>query len=144
MIIDDFNTFSRVQAITGNAASADTIDLGPLYTGNTIRNIGVGEPHYLVLRVGQAFNTLTSLTVDVQTDDNTSFSSATTVASVTYLLAQLTAGALLDFPDYVPQGVDERYFRLQYDVTGTNPTAGTVTAGIVAAKQTNTGAHYGG
>ena len=67
MILDDFNQLSRLQAITATAPSADTIDLGPLGgtpTANLIRNIGVGEEIYLVIRVGQGFNTLTSLTVD--------------------------------------------------------------------------------
>lgn len=148
MILDSTLLFSDAQAITGDAGSTNYIDLGATgtpYGGSAlVRDIGPGCRIPMFVSVGTAFDNLTSLTINLQVDDNTSFSSATTVASVTYLLAQLTAGALLDFPDYVPQGTDERYFRLQYDVTGTNPTAGTITAGIVAAKQTNTGAHYGG
>lgn len=148
MILDSTLLFSDAQAITGDAASTNYIDLGATgtpYGGSAlVRDIGPGTNIPLFVSVGTTFDNLTSLTINLQVDDNTSFSSATTVASVTYLLAQLTAGTLLDFPDYVPQGTDERYFRLQYDVTGTNPTAGTINAGIVAAKQTNTGAHYGG
>lgn len=131
MILDDFNQFSRLQAITATAASADTIDLGPLSgtpTANTIRNIGVGEEIYLVVRVGQAFNTLTSLTVDVQTDDNTGFSSATVVATTGAIpLAQLTANTVVRVFALPPANY-ERYIRLNYTVTGTNPTQGTVDA----------------
>lgn len=135
MIIDDFNTFSRLQAITATAASADTIDLGPLYTGNAIRNIGVGEPVYLVIRVGQAFNTLTSLTVDVQTDDNTGFSSAAVVATTGAIpLAQLTANTQVRVLA-LPPGNYERYIRLNYTVTGTNPTTGTIDAFLVTDAQ---------
>ena len=131
MILDDFNQFSRLQAITATAASADTIDLGPLGgtpTANTIRNIGVGEEIYLVVRVGQAFNTLTSLTVDVQTDDNTAFSSAAVVATTGAIpLAQLTANTIVRVLALPPANY-ERYVRLNYTVTGTNPTQGTVDA----------------
>ena len=131
MILDDFNQFSRLQAITATAASADTIDLGPLSgtpTANLIRNIGVGEEIYLVIRVGQAFNTLTSLTVDVQTDDNTAFSSAAVVATTGAIpLAQLTANTIVRVLALPPANY-ERYIRLNYTVTGTNPTQGTVDA----------------
>lgn len=131
MILDDFNQFSRLQAITATAASADTIDLGPLGgtpTANLIRNIGVGEEIYLVIRVGQAFNTLTSLTVDVQTDDNTGFSSAATVATTGAIpLASLTANTIVRVMALPPANY-ERYVRLNYTVTGTNPTTGTIDA----------------
>lgn len=148
MIFDATLLFSDAQAITGDAASTNYIDLGATgtpYGGSAlVRDIGPGCPIPISVTVGAAFNSLTSLTINLQVDDNTSFSSATTVSSVTYLLAELTAGAILNYPDYVPQGVDERYFRLQYDVNGTNPSTGNITAGIVAAKQTNTGSIYGG
>lgn len=131
MIIDDFNTFSRLQAITATAASADTIDLGPLYTGNTVRNIGVGEEIYLVIRVGQAFNTLTSLTVDVQTDDATGFGTPVVLATTGAIpLAQLTANTVVRVMALPPANY-ERYVRLNYTVTGTNPTTGTIDAFLV-------------
>ena len=124
MILDDFNQFSRLQAITATAASADTIDLGPLSgtpTANLIRNIGVGEEIYLVVRVGQAFNNLTSLTVDVQTDDNTAFSSAVTAATLGAIpLAQLTANTIVRVIALPPANY-ERYIRLNYSVVGAVP-----------------------
>ena len=80
MIIDALLQFSPTpQAITANAASVDQIDLGPLGQGQTIRDIGVGEDLYLVVRSVAAFNNLTSLTFALQTDDNAGFSSATAV-----------------------------------------------------------------
>lgn len=148
MIFDATLLFSDAQAITGDAASTNYLDLGATgtpYGGSAlVRDIGPGCRIPIAVTVGASFNSLTSLTINLQVDDNTSFSSATTVSSVTYLLAELTAGAILNYPDYVPQGTDERYFRLQYDVTGTNPSTGNITAGIVASKQTNTGSVYGG
>lgn len=142
MIFDATLLLSDAQAITATAASTNYIDLGA--TGTPVggvalaRDIGPGHSVPLSVTVGAAFNTLTSLTISLETDDNTGFSSAKTVASVTYALARLTVGAVLDFPDYVPQGVNERYFQLRYTVVGSNPTTGNITAGVVAAKQTNT------
>lgn len=148
MIFDATLLFSNAQAITATAASTNSIDLGavgtPLGGPALTRDIGPGNRIPISVSVGAAFNTLTSLTISLETDDNAGFSSAKTVASVVYPLARLTAGAILDFPDYVPQGVNERYFQLRYTVTGTNPTTGNITAGIVAAKQTNTRRAYGG
>ena len=148
MILDSTLLFSDEQAITATAPSTNHIDLGATgtpYGGSArVRDIGPGTNIPWFVTVTASFNTLTSLAIELQVDDNDSFSSATTVASASYLLAQLTAGTMLDFPDYVPQGTDERYFRLRYVVTGSNPSTGKLTAGIVAAKQTNTGAHYGG
>lgn len=131
MIFDDFNQFSRLQAITATAASADTIDLGPLSgtpNANLIRNIGVGEEIYLVIRTGQAFNNLTSLTIDIQTDDNTGFASPAVVATTGAIpLASLTANTIVRVLA-MPPGLYERYVRLNYTVTGTAPTTGTVDA----------------
>ena len=84
----------------------------------------------------EAFNNATSVKVALQVDDNTSFSSASTVAERTYALAEL-AGGQLQFPDYIPEGANERYLRLYFDVTGTAPTTGKFTAGVVAGRQTN-------
>lgn len=147
MIFDDTLTFSDEQAITADAASTNYIDLGatgtPFGGSALVRDIGPGCPIPIAICVTAAFNTLTSLTFQLQVDDNTSFSSATTVAQVTVPLAGLTAGAIIEGLDYVPSGADERYMRLYYDVTGTNPTTGKVTAGVVMARHTNTGKHYG-
>lgn len=135
MILDDFNQFSRLQAITATAASADTIDLGPLSgtpTPNLIRDIGAGEQIYLVLRVGQAFNNLTSLTVDVQTDDNSAFSSAAVVATTgAILLTQLNVANRVVRVIPLPPGNYERFVRLNYTVAGTAPTTGQVDAFLV-------------
>ena len=49
MITDKLNTFSAAQDVTASAASTDVLDLGPLTHGNTRRDIGAGEPIYLVV-----------------------------------------------------------------------------------------------
>lgn len=140
MILDSTNVFSDAQAIVATAASTNTIDLGA--TGIPVggsaalaRDIGAGNPLPIRIQIVEAFNTLTSLTIALQVDDNSAFSSPKTVESVVVPLADLTLGAVVKALYYVPRGTDERYARLNYTVTGTNPTLGKVTAGFVAAHQ---------
>ena len=89
----------------------------------------------LLIQVVEGFNNLTSLTVTVQTDDNSAFSSAADVLSMTIPLASLVLGyksPVITLPMKM-----ERYIRLNYTVTGTAPTTGKVTAGITGGVQTN-------
>ena len=133
MIFDRQTLVSDRQAITATAVSTDTIDLGPI---TRFRDVGKGTPIPFRVQVVEAFNTLTSLTIALQVDDNTGFSSAKTVWSQVVPLAQLIAGAVF-LPEYLPRGTDERYVRLSYTVTGTNPTLGRITAGVTMGNQTN-------
>lgn len=146
MIFDNTLLFSDAQAITADAASTNIVDLGATDTpfgGNAlVRDIGKGKKIPLWAFVPATFNNLTSLTVSLQVDNDVAFGSAKTVAQRIYLLAELVAGTKLEFPDFVPEGANERYMRLYYDVTGTNPSTGQITAGVVAARQTNMGDHY--
>lgn len=142
MIFDNTLLFSDAQAITAAAGSTNTVDLGATgtpYGGIAlVRDIGKGSKIPLSITVVETFNNLTSLAVSLQVDDNTSFSSAkTVVVSAPILAAALVAGAQIEVPDYIPQGANERYMRLYFDVTGIAPTTGKVTAGVVAARQTN-------
>ena len=117
MYIDRQNKVSISQALTATAASTDLIDLG------SDRNIGVGEPMAFVVNVDVAAGgTSPTLAVAIQTDDNASFSSATTVASsATLAAAQLVAGAQFVIP--VPPDLSmERFVRLNYTLGGTSPT----------------------
>ena len=144
MIFDNTLLFSDGQAITGDARSTNTVDLGANGTpyGDTrklIRDIGKGSPKVpLSISVTETFNNLTSLEILLQVDDNSGSASPKTVASSGILaLADLVAGKQIDFPDYIPQGANEQYLSLFYDVTGANPTTGKITAGVVADRQTN-------
>ena len=140
MITSAQQTFSDKQAITGSAASTNYIDLGDTGTpprGNKLaRDIGKGQPVHLEAQVTTDFATLTSLTIAVQVDDNTSFSSPKTVSSETIVAADLVAGKNLAM-QFVPNGVDQRYVRIYYTVGGSNATAGNIWAGISAGRQTN-------
>lgn len=135
MLFDLQSMFSDAQAITGDAVSENVIDLGPVDTpkhaaGPITRDLGKGRHIPVVIQVVEDFDALTSLTVAVEVDDAENFATAETVASVTVLLADLVAGKRIP-PMYIPEGVNKRYVRLNYDVTGTDPTTGKITAGLV-------------
>lgn len=142
MIFSAEQIFSDDQAITASAASTNILDLGAAGTPHGAasaisRDIAKGMPVPILVQVTADFATLTSLRVAIQTDDNTSFSSATTVLeSEDVAVANLVAGFKFPFL-HLPLGISERYLRLNYTVTGSNATAGTVTAGIVLGIQTN-------
>ena len=141
MILDETTLLSDDQAITATAASTNYIDLGAAGTpygaaAALERDVGKGNPIPFLVQVTENFNTLTSLNIALQVDDNTSFSSATTVIDKDIVLADLVAGKQIPL-DFLPKDVNERYARLNYTVTGTNPTLGKITAGISMGNQTN-------
>lgn len=144
MIIDNTLVLSDGQAITADANSTNIIDLGANGTAfghsaavssdlGKLDNEGVE----IAVSVTEAFNNLTSLKITLACDDNASLSSAKEIASRTYLLAELTLGARLEFPAKVLVGCTERYLGLVYDVTGTAPTTGKIFAAVVASRQSN-------
>lgn len=142
MIFDINNLFSNAQAITATAVSTNIIDLGATGTvygaaAALVRDIGPGNDAPLRIQVVETFNTLTSLTVDLQTDDNSGFASpAIAWTSGAVLLASLVAGYVFNMEDF-PRRTNERYLRLNYTVGGSNPTLGKITAGAVMANQSN-------
>lgn len=144
MIIDNTLVLSDHQAITGDAASTnvwDTLAVGRPYGWVTDRapDRGVGYRDIpMLVEVTEAFNTLTSLTVTMQVDDNSGFSSTRIIASTGAIpLASLVPGYRFKLLGRVPEGVDERYVRLHYDVTGTDPTTGKIFAAVTAGTQSN-------
>jgi hypothetical protein len=143
MILDNTLVLSDSQAITADAGSTNVIDLGAPGTAYGASaalsyDVGKGTDIEVILHVTEAFNNLTSLQVQIQVDDNAAFSSAAVVAMGPVVpLASLTLGARLTWPSRLPEGVNERYLRFYYDITGTAPSTGKVLAAIVAAKQTN-------
>lgn len=142
MIMDNTLVLSDNQAITATARSTNVIDLGAanFSYGNSVavrRDLGIGQDVPFTLNVTQVFNNLTSLTVAIQSDDNAAFSSPKEVSSRTYTLAELNTLKQLSFPARLPEGTDEQFVSLLYTVTGTAPTTGRLTGGVVAAKQQN-------
>lgn len=142
MHLDDQALFSDQQAITATAASTNFINLGapatpPGAPAALKQDLGGGNNMPVLIQVTEDFDNLTSLTVTMQVDDNSSFSSPKTVASSgAVALADLVAGKMIA-PFNVPIGTDQQYVRLYYTVAGTAPTAGKITAGVAGGLQTN-------
>lgn len=138
-LFDAAGLFSDNQAITATAASTNSVDFGAAGTpvgalGAVVGDLGLSEIEILCA-VTETFATLTSLAVSVEMDDNSSFSSATTlVSSQAVAAASLVAGYKFRIPCGIPEGATERYIRLKYTVAGSNATAGKVFAGIVASR----------
>jgi len=122
MILDKELEFSDGQAITATAVSTNVIDLG-----QTV-DVAPGVPLKIRLQIDEAFDNLTSLNVAVQTDTVENFASETVLFSKDIVLADLVAGADFDL-GILPEGC-QQYLRLDYTVTGTNPSAGSVSAFI--------------
>lgn len=140
MIFDRTLLFSNAQAITADAASTDVVDLlatGTVYgaAAALTKDIGKGADIPLLIQVVETFNNLTDLRVIVQTDDNSGFTTPRNVMEIDRLLADLVAGR--NFTVRVPNGTAERYLRIYYDITGTAPTLGKMTAGVVMGVQSN-------
>lgn len=141
MLLDEQALFSDDQAITTTAVSTNYINLGaagtPPHAANAVKqDIGGGNTIPLLIQVTEDFAGGTSLKVDVEFDDNSSFSSAKVVQSSPVIVtADLVAGKKIPITVIAP-GSDEQYMRLNYTVVGTH-TAGKVTAGVAAALQTN-------
>lgn len=142
MIFSNQLIFSDKQAITATAISTNVIDLRPtgrVYkaTADIVRNLGPGEPINVLAQVTTAFNTLTSLTFTLETSDAVNLSSSRVHwSSGAVLLASLVAGYTVPII-HLPLGPHLRYMGLRYTVAGSDPTLGNITAGIVAAVQTN-------
>lgn len=135
MLFDNEALFSDKQAITTDAASTNVMDLGapgtPKHAAAPItQDIGFGRPIPMRIQVTEAFNNLTSLTIKIQVDSDENFGSPTDVVQTVVPLADLIAGHVIPV-SFVPRGVNERYVRLYYDVTGTAPTTGKIMAGLV-------------
>jgi hypothetical protein len=142
MIVDNTLVLSDGQAITATARSTNVIDIGATGTAAGAaaalsRDIGKANEIPMIFEVTQAFNNLTSLKISLESDDNAAFSSTREIASRTYLLAELTLGAILTFPAEIPEGTNEQYLSAYYTVTGTAPTTGKIFAGVVAGRQNN-------
>tara|TARA_R110000851_G_scaffold5398_1_gene22367 strand:- start:9776 stop:10210 length:435 start_codon:yes stop_codon:yes gene_type:complete len=126
--------YSNQQVVTADAASTNVIDHGlpgtwihastPIVDEKGTSNICLG------VVVTEDFDALTSINVSFQTDSTAGFGSPTTVYTENILLADLVAGKKLAVRT-IPYGTLEQFTRFNYDVVGTNPTVGKITAGII-------------
>lgn len=126
MMKDKLTMFSDDQAVTVTAASTSYLD--QLAAGNAL------EPGiWLDVRVKTTFTAggSATMTIALQTDDNASFSSATTLwQETTVAVASLVAGK--KYRVKVPIGA-ERYLRMYYTVATGPMTAGAIDAALVPA-----------
>lgn len=144
MIFDATELFSSAQAVTATGASTNIIDFGAPGTvygaaAALRRDMGKGILVPIAIRVVESFNNLTSIVITYEVADDAAFTTnkTTVFTSPTYVLADLAIGARHMLPDAIPVTADRRYHRLLFTLAGTTPTTGKITAGIVAAQQTN-------
>jgi len=132
MILDKQLMFEEsAAAITASRASTNVLDLGSADAGKT-------EGLEIFARTTEAFNNLTSLGIKLQTATDAAFSSPVDLpAQETITLA---SGGLAINKEVLrtplPKGC-LRYVRLYYTVTGTAPTTGKITGGLILNRQTN-------
>jgi len=136
MIFDLQNLFAEGQAITATAISTNVIQwgaMGSTFQGSTLlREIGDGDPIKMAVQVNETFDNLTSLAITLEQADNAALSSSADVLwSHSALLAELVAGYQVPIT-VLPKRITQEYLGLRFTVTGTNPAAGQITAGIVA------------
>ncbi len=142
MILDLNLLFCEDQAVTATAISTNVIRLQEAGTPHgdaaaLTRNLGAGEHIPLLIQVTESFNTLTSLTITLETSDNADLSSSTVMASSGAIpLASLLAGFRPGFTRVLPDGENQDYLGLRFTVAGTNPTTGKITAAL--ATEVNT------
>ncbi len=127
MILDAALLFDNNVAHLTTEAGTDYIDFG------AIRNMGVGEPLYFFIVVTTAFTDSGSdstMTITLETDDNTSFSSATTAQTIGTFSALSAIGTRL-VARLQPDKINERYLRVKYTVANGDLSTGKFTAGLV-------------
>jgi hypothetical protein len=116
------------QAITATAVSVDSVGL--LQAG---RDVGPGEEVRFQVRVGAAFNNLTSLTVELVASTVTALTSPVVlVQSAAIPLAQLTAGRTI-FEGVIPGNripANALHLGFRFVPAGTAPTQGSVVGDI--------------
>lgn len=128
MILDALLEFSDAQAVTSTAISTNVIDLGPV-TDNVLRNIGTGEPVYLIVSTNTTATDTSSdatLTVTLESDSTANLATSATVHYSTGAIAfagYATAGTVVAAVQ-LPAGNYEQYLGVRYTVASGPLTAG--------------------
>lgn len=133
---NEFTALGGDGPITATAFSTKGLD------ALQVRDWGTGEPIKAYARITQAFNNLTSLQIDIGVCDDTSGTNFTSVLNggKVVLLAALTLNALIPLGFVSAGAAKKRFMCAKFTVTGTAPTTGKVTCGLVdrdAAVQDN-------
>ena len=137
-MIDQQLVLCENQAVTASAASTNVIDMQALgktgYRSQTLeRDNGIVRMVPLEVKITEAFNNLTSLTIAIQTCDAEGFGSGVfTEVSYVVPLASLTTDYRLPYP-MLPPKLRGRYLRVYFTVTGKAPTAGKASAYLASS-----------
>lgn len=141
MILNKNLTFSEAQAITATAISTNVLQfpalkIAPYEAAAIARNLGAGNEIPLLIQVVQSFNTLTSLTITLETADNAALSTNAVVLATSGAipLASLVAGFRPNFR-HMPEGTVKEFLGLRFTVAGTAPTLGQITAALATEVQ---------
>ena len=139
MIMDERTEFADATAL--NTGAPGSYLIGDVVDLSNVRDIGSGQPIYLVVMVATTATSGGSATLTVQlvTDDNASLSSPTVVAqSAVWDVADLTAGTIVWMVPLPHEGVAyERYIGIR-QVTGTAAfTAGALNAFLTLDPQSH-------
>lgn len=140
MIFSKQEMFSEAQALTTTAASTNIIDLGAPGTvlGAPVardQDVGKGRPIQIYAGLDVAAGgTSPTISAALQADNDVAFGSATTIQTAPTITDGAAGARIALF--VLPEGVSERYIRINYTTGGTTPTH-TVTAGVVLADSTS-------
>lgn len=124
MQIDAQFQFDLAAAHLTTEASTDYVDL------SVARDMGAGRPLYFIILVTTAFTdsgSNSTMAITLESDDNTSFSSATTVQTIGTFAALSAAGSRFVAP-LALFTTPERYLRVKYTVANGDLTTGKFTA----------------
>lgn len=125
MFVDNALLFSDAQAVTAAAASTNYLDLG------AVRNVGVGEPLYVVVTCDVAMTDGSSdstLDVILYGDSTSTFTPDASVTLMTF--AALSAIGTTKIARIPPGLVNYRYLELYYSPNNGNLSTGSFTAFI--------------
>lgn len=138
MILDSTNEFSDAQginAVVSTLNSTKYVDFGPLYKSIVS---GAGMKLYCKIHTAVTGGGSSTVNFQIQTADNSAFSSGEVVIAATgaIAVATLVAGYEILLPN-IPTHKMKRYCRLRYVIGGDTTTAGAVDACLLIDKQTN-------
>lgn len=128
MFLDSQLLFSDAQAVTAAAASTNSVDLG------AVRDIGTGEPLYVVVTVDVALTDAGSdstLTVSIEGDSTSTFTPDGT--DTLFTIPALSAAGAVFYARLNPgmNALNFRFIQLRYTPNNGNLTTGTFTSAIV-------------
>lgn len=125
MILDGQLTFSDAQAVTAAAASTNSVDLG------AVRDIGTGEPLYVVVTVDVAMTDSgsdSSLAVALEGDSTTTFTPDGTDALFTIPAVAAAGNTYIARLSPGMNALQYRYIQLKYTPANGNLTTGSFSA----------------